>query len=222
VAILSVLVFLWGLRKSRICLNGISAPKFPIDGLHNLVQTHATGGCRSPRSRPPSLVLNWIVGHGHGHPDRRVIAGSSWVSASEDVADYGETLKLVRFSLLTIAAMLALGFTTKGQVWIDAGLAFAHAGWLYPFFRRDAGWLGVALTGSDTSSNVLFGGCRRSPPSSSGFSPVLMAAANSSGGVMGKMIDAQSIVVASTRRNGTATKARSCATCSSTASRSLR
>lgn len=83
---------------------------------------------------------------------------------------------------------------------IDAtlGLAMAQTGWLYPFFGALIGWLGVALTGSDTSSNVLFGGLQKTSAEQLGLSPVLMAAANSSGGVMGKMIDAQSIVVAST------------------------
>jgi lactate permease len=115
------------------------------------------------------------------------------------VQTYGRTLKLVRFSLLTIAAMLALGYTTKGAG-LDStlGLAFANAGWFYPFFGALLGWMGVALTGSDTSSNVLFGGLQKVSAEQLGLSPVLMAAANSSGGVMGKMIDAQSIVVAST------------------------
>ena len=102
-------------------------------------------------------------------------------------------------SLLTIAAMLALGFTTR-YAGLDAtlGLAFADTGVLYPFFGTMLGWLGVALTGSDTSSNVLFGSLQRITAEQLGINPVLMAAANSSGGVMGKMIDAQSIVVAST------------------------
>lgn len=78
------------------------------------------------------------------------------------------------------------------------GLAFAHAGVLYPFFGTLLGWLGVALTGSDTASNVLFGSLQKVTAQRLGLSPVLMAVANSSGGVMGKMIDAQSIVVAST------------------------
>jgi lactate permease len=95
--------------------------------------------------------------------------------------------------------MLALGFTTRYSG-TDAtmGLAFAHTGLLYPFFGTLLGWLGVALTGSDTASNVLFGGLQRITSEQLGLNPVLMAAANSSGGVMGKMIDAQSIVVAST------------------------
>src|SRR5205814_9891890 len=112
---------------------------------------------------------------------------------------YGQTLKLVRHSLLTIAAMLAIGFTTRYSG-LDAtlGLAFARTGWLYPFFGTMLGWLGVALTGWDTASNVLFGSLQRITAEQLGLSPTLMAAANSSGGVMGKMIDAQSIVVAST------------------------
>src|ERR1043165_6929021 len=115
------------------------------------------------------------------------------------IKEYGRTIIMVWQSLLTIMAMLALGDTTRysGE---DAilGLAFAHTGVLYPFFAAMLGWLGVALTGSDTSSNVLFGSLQRITAEKLGLSPVLMAAANSSGGVMGKMIDAQSIVVAST------------------------
>jgi lactate permease len=112
---------------------------------------------------------------------------------------YAKTLYRVRFSLLTIAAMMAIGFTTRYSG-LDAtmGLAFARTGMLYPFFGTLLGWLGVALTGSDTASNVLFGSLQRISANQVGVSPVLMCAANSCGGVMGKMIDAQSIVVAST------------------------
>jgi lactate permease len=112
---------------------------------------------------------------------------------------YGRTLKRVRFSLFTVAAMLSLGYVTRYSG-LDAtlGLAFARTGVLYPFFGTMLGWLGVAMTGSDTSSNVLFGSLQKISAGQLGLSPVLMAAANSSGGVMGKMIDAQSIVVAST------------------------
>ena len=110
---------------------------------------------------------------------------------------YWDTLKLVRFSLLTIAAMMAIGFSTR-YAGLDAtmGLAFARTGILYPIFGTMLGWLGVALTGSDTSSNVLFGSLQKITAEQLGLSPTLMAAANSTGGVMGKMIDAQSIVVA--------------------------
>jgi len=115
---------------------------------------------------------------------------------------YGRTIWRVRYSLITISAMLALGTLTRYSG-ADAtmGLAFAATGVLYPFFGTLLGWLGVAVTGSDTASNVLFGGLQRVTAEQIGLNPILMGAANSSGGVMGKMIDAQSIVVASTATN---------------------
>jgi lactate permease len=115
------------------------------------------------------------------------------------IRTYGRTIWLVRYSLVTIACMLAIGFVTRYSG-TDAtlGLALANTGWLYTLFGTLIGWLGVALTGSDTASNVLFGGLQKVTAEQLGINPVLMAAANSSGGVMGKMIDAQSIVVAST------------------------
>jgi lactate permease len=123
-------------------------------------------------------------------------------SPARMVRAYGETIRVVRYSLITISAMLAIGTLTRFSG-IDAtlGLAFAGAGVLYPFFGTLLGWLGVALTGSDTASNVLFGGLQKITSGQLGLPPILMAAANSSGGVMGKMIDAQSIVVASTASN---------------------
>ena len=98
--------------------------------------------------------------------------------------------------------MLALGYVTKySGTDVTLGLALATTGSLYPFFGTLLGWLGVALTGSDTASNVLFGSLQKITAEQTGISPILMAAANSSGGVMGKMVDAQSIVVASTATN---------------------
>src|SRR3979411_1226117 len=115
---------------------------------------------------------------------------------------YGETIRVVSYSLITISAILSIGTLTRFSG-IDAtlGLAFAGTGVLYPFFGTLLGWLGVALTGSDTASNILFGNLQKTPSEQLGLSPILMGAANSSGGVMGKMIDAQSIVVASTATN---------------------
>jgi len=99
--------------------------------------------------------------------------------------------------------MLALGYTTRFSGSDSTmGLAFASTGWWFPFFSPLLGWLGVALTGSDTSSNVLFGNLQRVTAGQLGLSPILCAASNSSGGVMGKMIDAQSIVVASVATGG--------------------
>ena len=198
-AILSVLVFLWGLPQIKNWLNGLSIFKFPFDGLHNLV-VKVPPVVPKPTPEAAVYVLNWLSATGTGILIAAIIAGLVMgLSVPKMVQTYGRTLKLVRFSLLTIAAMLALGFTTKGAG-LDAtlGLAFAHTGYLYPFFGAMLGWLGVALTGSDTSSNVLFGNLQKITAEQLGLPPVLMASANSAGGVMGKMIDAQSIVVAST------------------------
>jgi lactate permease len=144
--------------------------------------------------------FNWLSATGTGIFIASLIGGLAMGYSIKGLVEvYWRTLKLVRYSLLTISAMLAIGFTTRYSG-LDAtlGLAFAKTGVLYPFFGTMLGWLGVALTGSDTSSNVLFGSLQKITATQLGLSPTLMSAANSSGGVMGKMIDAQSIVVAST------------------------
>jgi lactate permease len=197
--ILSVFVFAWGTPQVKVWLDSIWTARFPVEGLHNLVlRVPPVVGKASPEGAV--YALNLLSAAGTGILLSAIISGfligyGPWGLLKM----YGRTLHLVRYSLLTIACMLALGFVTRFSG-TDAtlGLAFAKTGWLYPFFGAMIGWLGVALTGSDTSSNVLFGGLQRISAEQLGISPVLMAAANSSGGVMGKMIDAQSIVVAST------------------------
>jgi lactate permease len=115
---------------------------------------------------------------------------------------FAGTLHRMRWPLLTIAFMLALGFVTRyGGTDATLGLAFTKTGWFYPFFAAMLGWLGVALTGSDTSSNVLFGSLQKITAQQLGLDPILITTANSTGGVMGKMIDAQSIVVATAATN---------------------
>jgi lactate permease len=108
----------------------------------------------------------------------------------------------MRWAVIAISAMLGLGFVTRYSG-SDAvlGLAFTHTGWFFPFFGTFLGWLGVALTGSDTSSNALFGSLQKITAQQLGLDPVLMTAANSAGGVMGKMVDAQSICVATAATN---------------------
>ena len=197
--ILTIVVFLWGVPTVKARLDAISAPRFPIPGLDKMVQRVPPVVARAT-AEPAVFVFNWLSATGTAILVAAIITGFALrYRPGELLRHYGRTLVIVRHSLLTIAAMLALGYTTRysGE---DAilGLAFAHAGVLYPFFGTMLGWLGVALTGSDTSSNVLFGSLQRVTAERLGLSPILMAAANSSGGVMGKMIDAQSIVVAST------------------------
>jgi lactate permease len=197
--ILSVVVFVWGLPQTKSVLDGISAPKIPIYGLDKLV-LRVPPVVAKPAAEAAVLNFNFLSASGSSILLASIIAGLAMgYSIRGLLRVYWQTLKLVRYSLLTIAAMMAIGFTTRYSG-MDAtlGLAFARTGWLYPFCGTMLGWLGVALTGSDTSSNVLFGSLQKITATQLGLSPILMGAANSSGGVMGKMIDAQSIVVAST------------------------
>lgn len=197
--ILSVCVFLWGTPQVRAALDGVWSSKVPVGGLHELVQK-VPPVVASPRIEAAVFNLNLLSATGTGILLAAIVSGLPLGYGPRGlIRSYGRTLYLVRYSLLTISCMMAIGFVTRYSG-TDAtlGLALAGTGWLYPLFGTLIGWLGVALTGSDTSSNVLFGGLQRVTAEQLGLNPVLMAAANSSGGVMGKMIDAQSIVVAST------------------------
>ena len=195
--VLSVFVFLWGMPSVKTWLNGVFNPTFEIPGLHNLVKK-APPVAKALSPEGAKYSLNLLSATGTGLLLAGIVAGL-WLKLGVGglVATYLRTLKRVRMSLLTIALMLALGFTTK-YCGSDStmGLAFASTGTLFPFFSPLLGWLGVALTGSDTSSNVLFGNLQVVSAQQIGMNPILAAASNSSGGVMGKMIDAQSIVVA--------------------------
>jgi lactate permease len=197
--ILSIVVFIWGLPQTKIFLDGIAAPKISIYGLDKMI-SRMPPVVAAPRAEDAIFNFNFLSAAGSGILLAAIIAGFAMrYSVSGMLRIYWKTLRIVSMSLLTIAVMMAIGFTTRYSG-MDAtlGLAFAKTGWLYPFFGTMLGWLGVALTGSDTASNVLFGSLQKITATQVGLSPILMAAANSSGGVMGKMIDAQSIVVAGT------------------------
>ncbi|EEQ95389.1 L-lactate transport [Brucella intermedia LMG 3301] len=197
--ILSVFVFLWGTPQFRTWLDSLWVWKMPIPYLHNMV-FKVPPVVAEAHSEAAIYTLNLLSATGTGILLSAVVGGLVLgFNPLRLLKEYGRTAYVVRFSLITISAMLALGYVTRFSG-TDAtlGLAFAQTGWVYPFFGAMLGWLGVALTGSDTASNVLFGGLQKITAEQLGLSPVLMAAANSSGGVMGKMIDAQSIVVAST------------------------
>ncbi len=195
--VLSVLVFVWGLPAMKGALNKVFAPAFPWPALHNLV-LKAPPLAVKPTPEGAMYTFNLLSATGTALLLTGVISGLLLgVKFGKLASIYLHTLKRVRYSLLTIAAMLALGYTTRYSGSDSSmGLSFASAGHLFPFFSAMLGWLGVALTGSDTSSNVLFGNLQKVTAQQLGLNPILTAAANSSGGVMGKMIDAQSIVVA--------------------------
>ena len=197
--ILMGVVFLWGLPATKAWLDGLFKLVLPFAGLDQFVQ-RLPPVVAKPEIERALYTLNLLSATGTAILLSGVIAGLALGARPREIlATYGRAIVMTRASLLTIAAMLALGYLTR-YAGVDAtlGLAFAATGALYPFFGTLLGWLGVAVTGSDTASNVLFGGLQKVTSQQLGLSPVLMASANSAGGVMGKMIDAQSIVVAST------------------------
>ncbi len=198
-AILSVFVFIWGVPQAKAFLDSIWSARLPIAGLHEMV-LKVPPVVAEAHAEAAVFNLNILSMTGTGIMLAGVVSGFLLgYSPIGLLRVYARTFWMIRFSLITIACMLALGYVTRFSG-LDAtmGLAFANTGWFYPFFGTLLGWVGVAVTGSDTASNVLFGGLQKVTAQQLGLNPVLMAAANSSGGVMGKMIDAQSIVVAST------------------------
>jgi lactate permease len=200
--IVCVILLLWGTNAVKAVLNAYATWNYPVPGLHNLINKVAPV-VATPTKEGAVFSFTWLSYTGSGMLIAAIISGFLMgFSPARLVTEYGKTIKVCAYSLITISAMLAIGTLTRLSG-IDAtlGLAFAGAGVLYPFFGTLLGWLGVALTGSDTASNILFGNLQKITSEQLGLSPILMSAANSSGGVMGKMIDAQSIVVASTATN---------------------
>jgi lactate permease len=197
--ILTAMVFVWGIPAVKALLDGLFKLNLPIGGLNEAVR-RMPPVVAVPEAEKAMFSLNLLSATGSAILLAAVIGGLLLGAGPRELAGtYLRALRKVTPSLLTIAAMLSLGYVTRFSG-IDAtmGLAFAHSGVFYPFFGALLGWLGVAVTGSDTASNVLFGGLQKVTAGQLGLSPVLMASTNSAGGVMGKMVDAQSIVVAST------------------------
>jgi lactate permease len=210
--VLSVFVFMWGYKPVKDWMNLHTTPAWvTAEGKPN-------GGWNTPLHRKISrdkpvvpkptpegakFPFIWFSATGTGCFLAAIVGGMiRGVSPSKLIKIFGYTLYRMRFAVLAISAMLGLGFVTRYSG-TDAvlGLAFTHTGWFFPFFGTFLGWLGVALTGSDTSSNALFGSLQRITAEQLHLDPVLMTSANSAGGVMGKMVDAQSICVATAATN---------------------
>jgi lactate permease len=207
-----VAVIVWGLPPVKARLTqGMLAPAWDVPRLHRMVFRDypvvpeavdsariADPVYRAQRAEAARFTVNWASATGTAIFLAAVATALFLrVSFAQFIAVAVSTLRRMRTSVLTIMLMLSLGFVTRyGGTDATLGLAFTKTGWLYPFFATMLGWLGVALTGSDTSSNVLFGSLQKITAQQLGFNPILIVTANSTGGVMGKMIDAQSIVVA--------------------------
>jgi len=220
-AILSVLVLLWGLPAVKLAMNKATTPSFKVtlaDGkprpgpagwdwpyLHNKVFRTAPVVSVVPKPAPEAarFDFNWLTATGTGCFIAAIFAGFLLgLKPGKLFQIFGRTLFRLRFAIIAMTCMLGLGYVTRYSG-MDAvlGLAFTRTGWFFPFFGTFIGWLGVALTGSDTSSNVLFGGLQKITAQQLNLSPILMCATNSAGGVMGKMIDAQSICIATAATN---------------------
>ena len=217
-AILSVVVLVWGLPAIKLAMNKATTPAFKVmmpDGkarpgaagwdwpyLHNKVFRTAPV-VQKPTAEGARFDFNWLTATGTGCFLSAIFAGLLLgLGPGKLLQIFGRTLVRLRFAIVAMTCMLGLGYVTRYSG-MDAvlGLAFTRTGWLFPFFGTFIGWLGVALTGSDTSSNVLFGGLQKITAQQLNLSPILMCATNSAGGVMGKMIDAQSICIATAATN---------------------
>ncbi len=211
--VLSLFVLLWGLPAVKLAMNQATTPAFRVvlpDGkvrpgppgwdvpyLHNAI-SRAAPVVPKPTPEAARYDLNWLSATGTGCFFAAIVSGLLLgLSPMKLMKIFWRTLVRMRLAMVAISFMLGLGYVTRYSG-LDAvlGLAFTRTGWLYPFFGTFLGWLGVALTGSDTSANALFGSLQRITSQQLGIDPVLMCAANSAGGVMGKMVDAQSITIA--------------------------
>jgi lactate permease len=212
-AILSIFVLLWGLPSIKLAMNRATTPAFRVvlaDGrvrpgppgwdvpyLHNAV-SRAAPVVTKPTAEAARYDFNWLSATGTGCFLAALLSGLLLgLTPVRLMKVFWRTLVRMRLAMVAISFMLGLGYVTRYSG-LDAvlGLAFTRTGWFYPFFGTFLGWLGVALTGSDTASNALFGSLQRITSQQLGIDPVLMCAANSAGGVMGKMVDAQSITIA--------------------------
>jgi lactate permease len=217
-AILSVVVLVWGLPSIKLAMNRATTPAFKVvlpDGkprpgpagwdwpyLHGKVFRTAPV-VQKATAEAARFDFNWLTATGTGCFLAAILAGLLLgLGPGKLLHIFGRTLVRLRFAIVAMTCMLGLGYVTRYSG-MDAvlGLAFTRTGWFFPFFGTFIGWLGVALTGSDTSSNVLFGGLQKITAQQLNLSPILMCATNSAGGVMGKMIDAQSICIATAATN---------------------
>ncbi len=217
-AILSLFVLAWGLPTIKLAMNKATTPAFTVvmpDGknrpgpagwdwpyLHAKVFRTAPVVAK-PAAEAARFDFNWLTATGTGCFLAALVSGLVLgLGPGKIIKIFGGTLFRLRFAIIAMTCMLGLGYVTRYSG-MDAvlGLAFTRTGWFFPFFGAFIGWLGVALTGSDTSSNVLFGGLQKITAQQLQLSPILMCATNSAGGVMGKMIDAQSICIATAATN---------------------
>jgi lactate permease len=206
--ILGVFVLMWGMPSTKAFLNQQSVGPvkaqylLPVPGLDKQI-VRVPPVVPEPTAEAAVYTFNWVTASGTGVMIAAALAAIvARFSFARFLNSFTKTCSRMVIPLLAIVPMLGLAYVTRYSG-LDAvlGLAFTHTGFMYPFFSAFLGWLGVALTGSDTASNALFGGLQKITAEQLNLDPVLICSANSTGGVMGKMVDAQSIVVAATATN---------------------
>ncbi len=194
--LLSLFVVIWGMPSVGKFLDRFSM-KQPVPGLHLQVFRQPPAVPKA-YAEPAIFDVAWLSTVGTGTLLAGLIAGPLLgLSMRRTVQVFFKAFYRLRFSLAAILAMIGLGYITR-YCGMDAilGMAMAHTGVMFPFFGTLIGWIGVALSGTDAGSNALFGSLQVITANNLGLSPILMGAANSAGGVMGKMVAAQSLVIA--------------------------
>jgi lactate permease len=190
--LLTVLIIAWGLQPIKDALNSLGLFQFEITGLHNVIVN------RNGTALPQIFKFNYLSASGTAIFITSLIAMPLiGISFREGVRIFLSTVSQLKFPILTIAAVLGFAYIVNASgITITLAQALASTGFLFPFFAPVLGWLGVFITGSDTSANALFAKLQYETATTIGVDPVVTVSANVSGGVVGKMISPQSIAVA--------------------------
>jgi len=195
--LLTLMILLWGLQPVKDVLNSAGQIQFEFPGLHDAIID------KSGKPVPHIYKFSFLSAAGTAILLSAIISiPIIGLKLSDSIKIFTTTLKQLRFPIITIASVLAFAYIINDSAITNTiAQLLANTGFLFPFFAPILGWLGVFITGSDTSANALFGKLQASTATTIGVDPVVTVAANASGGVMGKMISPQSIAIAAAAGN---------------------
>ena len=195
--LLTLMIVAWGMPPIKELFNSVGQVQFEFPGLHNMIMD------KDGKALPHIFKFNYLSASGTAILLSAIIAiPLTGLRFSDGIKIFLSTLKQLRFPILTIASVLAFAYLVNDSaITITIAQALASTGFLFPFFAPVLGWIGVFITGSDTSANAVFGKLQATTATSIGVDPVLTVSANVSGGVVGKMISPQSIAVAAAAGN---------------------
>jgi lactate permease len=195
--LITIMIIAWGLQPIKGILNNVGLVQFEFPGMHNVIID------KSGALIPHIFKFNYLSAAGTAIFIATLIAiPLVGLTFRDGLRIFGQTLKQLKFPIITITAVLGFAYIVNDSgITITLAVALAHTGFFFPFFAPVLGWLGVFITGSDTSSNALFGKLQAATATSIGVNPVVTVSANAAGGVIGKMISPQSIAVAAAAGN---------------------